>query len=185
MLIAFERCNVKKLDFYEKARVLCNKAFDGAGLEKPSNEVLHLGRTLGMNRAKEINASRDDATQMPGDECKDEAEKSYFSKALEFVVLAMSDFNNSQSWLVLRTLANYFPMPWTHCLFPDYHKWTQEQKCEDGEKTKAVVSMLFLVIPQLGKVLIQDGKCHNDSQSKKIALRIFFITRGNFVACAS
>ena len=75
MLIAFECRNLSKLDFYEKARVLYNKVFDAAGLETPSNKVLHLGRTFGMNRAKERNSPRDDATQMSGHGGKYEVQK--------------------------------------------------------------------------------------------------------------
>ena len=56
MLIAFECCNMKKLDFYEKARCLHNKVFDDVDLENPSSKVLHLARTLGMNQDKERNA---------------------------------------------------------------------------------------------------------------------------------
>ena len=66
---------MRKLDFYEKARLLCDKAFAIVGLKKPANNVLHLGRTLGVNRAKEHGAPRDDVAQTSGHEGKDEAEK--------------------------------------------------------------------------------------------------------------
>ena len=54
--IAFECHNMKKKEFYEKARVLCNNVLAIAGLEKHSKKVLHLGRVLELNRAIERKA---------------------------------------------------------------------------------------------------------------------------------
>ena len=159
--IAFECSNMTKKEFYEKARILCNKVFAMAGLEKPSKKVLHLGRVLGLNRAIERKAPREDATQMSGHEAnvKDEADKSYFTKTPESVMLAMSGFMNHESWLVPRTFANFYPLCWIDRLFPNYAVWKQQHKHPNGDHTKASFNMLYFLLPQLGKSLIQDGKC--------------------------
>ena len=74
-------------------------------------------------------------------------------------MLAMSGFVNYESWLVPRTFANFYPLCWIDRLFPDHATWKQEQKHPNGDHTKASFNVLCFLIPQLGKSLIQDGKC--------------------------
>ena len=90
---------------------------------------------------------------------KDEADRSYLSKTPESVMVAMSGFMKYENWLVPRTVANFYPLCWIDRLFPDYATWKQEQNHPNGDHTKASFNVLCFLIPQLGKSLIQDGKC--------------------------
>ena len=58
-------------------------------------------------------------------------------------MLTMPGCMHGQSWLVPRTLANFFPTTWIHRLFPDYWKLTQEKNSQGGNESSAADNTLF------------------------------------------
>ena len=136
--------------------------FEHCNVDMPGGKVLHLGRTLGMNYAKDNDVDRPDAHSMTGHKTGDYnaqvVEDHYCTQSSPATMHAMSGASKNKEWKLNRACCS------THnfesMVHPKRSAWIEQRESVNGDKTDASCNFLHQVIPNDERVITQDDKFH-------------------------
>ena len=139
-----------------------HKVFKHCNLVMPNGKVLHLGRTLDMNYAKDNNVNRLDTHSMTvhktGDQNFQVVEENYHTPSYPTTTHVISGTTDKKEWKLNRTCCSthYFES----MVHPKKSSWIQQRESINGDKTDDLHDSLNHVLPNDARVITQDGKFH-------------------------
>ena len=137
-----------------------HKLFDHCNVDVPGGKVLHLGRTLGMNHAKDNDVDRPDAHSMTGHRTGDYntqvVEDHCYTQSPPATMHVMSGASKNKEWKLNRACCSTHNFE--HMVHPKRFTWIEQRESINGDKTDASCNFLHQVLPNDGRVITQDGK---------------------------
>ena len=141
---------------------ICHKLFDHCNVDVPGGKVLHLGRTLGMNHAKDNYVGRPDMHSMTGHKTGDHnaqvVEDHCCTQSPPATMHAMSGATSAKEWKLNR--ACFSTQNFESMVHPKRSTWIQKRESVNGDKTDASFNFLHHVLPNDERVTTQDCKFH-------------------------
>ena len=146
--------------FSKKINRIYHKVFEHCNVDMPDGKVLHLGRTLAMNYAKDNDVDRPDIHSMSGHKTGDTSsqvvEDHYYTCSPPSTMHVMSGATDKKEWKLGRACCS------THnfesMVYPKISSWIEQRESFNGDKTKASYNFLNYVLPNDARVIAQDGK---------------------------
>ena len=145
---------------YRKINRTCQMLFKHCKIDLPDRKVLHLGRKVGMNYAKDNGVGAEDMFCMTGhatgDKMSNIAKDHYFMHSPPAAMHVMSGATEKKEWTLSR--ASCLTYEFESCVHSKHSEWLEQVNSVNGDKTIAASNFLNVVLRNDQRVITQDGK---------------------------